>query len=100
MKVQLLELAVVEEATEPTHHTMVDIGVVLILGLIDEVEVTTKDPGALASLSHLPQLGKKGDLVRLFLRTINARQPPRVPSHWSDPSRDTMIPQVDVAELN
>jgi hypothetical protein len=44
MEVDLLELAVVQEAPESAHHPAIKVIVVLIRISVDQIEVPTKDP--------------------------------------------------------
>jgi hypothetical protein len=54
MQVDLLQLAVVQEATETSHHPTVKVTVVLVLIPIDHVEISAEGPGAPVDTADIP----------------------------------------------
>jgi hypothetical protein len=46
VQVDLLELPIIEEASESTHHAAVEVVVAIVFVMVDHIEVTANDRGA------------------------------------------------------
>ena len=46
MEVDLLELLIIEEASESTHHAVEEVVIDLVFIMLNHIEVTANDPGA------------------------------------------------------
>ena len=58
-KMQLLKIHIIQEVTEGAHHAPIETALVLVLGLVNEVEITPNKPQAWTSLTYLPKLLQK-----------------------------------------
>jgi hypothetical protein len=80
MKVDLLQLAIIQKAPESSHHPTVEITVVLVLIPVDQVKVPAEGPRTRVTPADIAELLQEGDLVCLSLWAINTSQPAPPPT--------------------
>ena len=73
----LFELAGVQGLPKLTHEAKIQVGVVLVRGLVNEVEIPEDQPPGRARCCDRSQLADESDLLRVALRPIDTRSSPR-----------------------
>ena len=90
MKRNFRDPHIIYPSSEPSHHCSIEVGIVLVLLLINKIEVPDYQPWPRALDSEIPQLLKKLDLVLILLGAIYTGQPPRTTIRRAELDRDTV----------